>query len=99
MRIGLISFSLEERNGQSRYAINLSIGLKNMGIETVIFAYSCEESIRSILSESKINVYYNKVSLSLLDKYRSISDSNYIYSKLYVLLKSVEACDLYTVVK
>ena len=98
MRIGLISFRLEEGNGQSRYAINLSIGLQNIGIETIIFAYSCDEVIKSTLSKSKVNVYSNKMSLSLMDKYLSISDSSYIYSKLYSLVKSVEVCDIYVVV-
>lgn len=97
MKIGILSFSIAMGNGQSRFAVNLSRGLKKMGTEVALFAYSCDSSSKVALSELGISVYSFKESLNFSDMYRSVSESRHVYESVSELIKKSEICDYYIV--
>lgn len=97
MRIGILTFSISVGNGQSRFAINLSRGLINEGKDISLFAYSCSKEDAEKLRSMGITVFPYKIKLSKIDMYRSISDSDKVFSELLKIVRNAKPCDYYIV--
>lgn len=97
MRIGILSFNITKNNGQSRFAINLSKGLINQGINVSIFAYSCSIEDAECLRRQGITVYTYKGNLSKIDLHRAISDSKKVFSELFKIIRTAGKYDYYLV--
>ena len=97
MHIGILSFSIEARSGQSRFAINLSSGLIKEGNPVSLIAYSCSEEDIEKLRSQGLRVYAYKNKLNKIDRYRSISDSSKVFSEMLRIVRNIEPCDYYLV--
>ena len=97
MRIGILTFSISFGNGQSRFAINLSRGLIDKGKDVSLFSYSCSIEDAEKLRSTGITVFSYKIKLSKIDMYRSISDSDKVFSELLKIVRNTEPCDYYLV--
>lgn len=97
MRIGILGFDIDEGSGQSRFAVNLSTGLHKLGIDVLLFAYSCDEKAKSALLDLGIVVHNFKYKMNFIDKYRVMSDSTKVFSEMMALIKGAGICDYYIV--
>ncbi len=97
MKVGILSSSITLGSGESRFAVNMAEGLRAEGINTALFAYTCDIQSKFELSSKGIEVHSSKAELNSLDRYRLISDSKKVFFEILKMINSVEVCDYYVV--
>lgn len=97
MKIGIISFSISNTSGAGRFAVNLSRGMRKIGMNVSLYTYHIDRDLSGYLSSEGISCFFYKTSLNFIDNYRMISDSRKVLSCISKLINLDQFCDVYIV--
>ncbi len=95
MKIGLMAYNLTVHSGQTRFLVNIAMGLKKKGYDVCIYSLGIDEKIKNIFDNNKICYYAGNFSANIFSKLRMITYNLKLAKKLANIIKANDFMDYY----